>query len=110
MSKFVTEDGIPCDADSANRAIWYGMCAYWTDDWEKLVTSFSGIPCCPGCQSPGFITTAKKWLTGATEHESKGHYQYRAFINSLKDKCHGRGADFNELYEQYKLEHNPRAG
>ncbi len=45
MARFQTEDGHATNEHDGSRAMWYGNCGYWTDDWTKLkLAGSSGIP------------------------------------------------------------------
>lgn len=108
--RFQKENGKHTSHDDPNLAMWYGPCGYWTDDWAKLTTFGPGIPCCPKCGSPGFQTTAKAWLSGATRFEGEGHPGYRAFVNWMKERCGGKEFDWFEAYEKSDFARGPRRG
>ncbi len=75
----------------APKELWYGSCSYWTDDWDKLKTTPQGIPVCPHCGAPGFITPEADWLKGAQRFEDEGHPRYVEFLNANKEQCLPRG-------------------
>ena len=83
--------------------IWYGMCTYWTDDWDALTPTpeNKGIPSCPECGSVGFQMTVQEWNQGIAtlDKDSPG---YADFINELKGKCHGKTTTLAELWEIQK--------
>jgi len=71
----------------AAKEIWYGSCSYWTDDWDKLKLVGHGLPVCPCCGAPGFITPTDDWLKGAQRFEDEGHPRYVEFLNDNKERC-----------------------
>ena len=83
--KYRKEDGTNTTNDDPDRLLWYGLCTYWTDDWDKLKTT-SGIPCCPYCLGVGFQITAKNWDSGVDKF-NKDNPKYKEFIESVKEKC-----------------------
>lgn len=103
MPKYISRKrGVICSPTDPDRAVWYGMCSYWTDDWERL-KSANGIPICPHCRSPGFLTDYRTWIEGAAAYaERPGNEDYQEFLLDLKHRCRGRVA-ITELYHLYKL-------
>lgn len=85
--------------------LWYGTCTYWTDDWEAL-SNEKGIPICPDCGGPGFEISIQAWNEGIEKHEADGNPGYGKFVETLKENCHGKKADFNDLWELYQKEHD----
>jgi len=83
--------------------IWYGLCTYWTDDWDALTPTpeNKGIPSCPECGSVGFQMTVQEWNEGIKTYEADDNPGYGAFINELKGKCHGK-TTLLQLWEQKK--------
>lgn len=70
--------------------LWYGLCGYWTDDWDKLTSStgpHSGIPLCPGCGAPGFIQPVAEWWANVDSYEAHGNPGYRAKVEAEKEIC-----------------------
>jgi hypothetical protein len=101
------EKGQPTYPDDPNRLIWYGMCTYWTDDWDHVAGGSGVIPHCPSCGSPGFQTTAHDWWHGAVRFEAEGrkgfsegpHPGYVEFLGSVREVCTGRdGKSMIEIY------------
>lgn len=93
-------------------SMWYGLCTYWTDDWDKLNTTpptigrftdgpLAGIPCCPFCGAPGFVCTVAEWEEGVAEHDKK-EPGYKDFINEIKETCSGRGVTIMSLWAARK--------
>lgn len=76
--------------------VWYGLCGYWTDDWSKLRTVGSGIPCCPECGAVGFQQSADEWWRQVDAYEAAGHSGYRAKVEADKGKC-PRATAHNEV-------------
>lgn len=87
MAKFVTENGKIVSADDPKRAIWYGRCGFWTDDWDLLSKFGPGIPCCPKCNCPGYICTAGEWLDSAKKYDESGEKGYLECLVGNKGKC-----------------------
>lgn len=112
MADIRTLSGESCTADDPERGIWYGLCTYWTDDWNKVRSG--GVPQCPHCGSPGMQTTAKVWFAGAQRFQSEGNPGYMAFIAQSKEQCK-RPMKFMEWFRQWLKEHpngretNPRS-
>lgn len=72
----------------ATRSLWYGLCGYWTTDWSKLGNfKTGGIPCCPWCRAPGFITTEKEWWKNVDAYEQAHQPGYRSEIEAKQEKC-----------------------
>ena len=94
------EDGRPTTADDPKRLLWYGFCTFWTDDWSKILTVGSGIPCCPTCKRQGFQITARQWFEGAEKY-GKDHPGYTGFLLQMKEECH-RDKGFEELFGEWK--------
>lgn len=106
MQKYQTLEGQVTTNQDPNRGVWYAAgstCGYWTDNWDKLLKSELGIPCCPNCGSVGFQTTWKKWTDGAGSFEADGHPSYLTFCLEIQAKC---GAAINvkwmDRYEAWK--------
>lgn len=70
------------------KLIWYGLCTYWTDDWDAL--NLEGIPSCPECGNPGFQMTRQEWNEGVAKYEADGNPGYTHFINNVKGNCMGK--------------------
>lgn len=114
--KIRTLNGDAVSADDPQRGVWYGMCTFWTDDWDKVADGRGGIPCCPVCGAPGMQATAKVWFSGAAKHQANGNPGYVNFVNQSKEQCK-RPMKFMEWYRQWLIEHpngresgNPRSG
>lgn len=86
MPKFTTRDGKTVQSNDPARAIWYGQCGFWTDDWSVPVLVGPGIPACPKCNNVGFICTAGDWDKGAMDLDAK-EPGYLKFLNAHKAKC-----------------------
>jgi len=81
------------------KLIWYGLCTYWTDDWDNLnLKESQGIPSCPECENPGFQMTVQEWNEGIEKYEADGNPGYGECIAELKEKCHGK-TTILELWE-----------
>lgn len=104
---YCTEDGKITNADDPKRAIWYGSCGYWTDDWDKLKKVGSGIPCCPICSCVGYQTTYLLWQTSIDKHKEK-YKGYNKFIEGLKERCFHPSAFNNEYSKWLSREHPPK--
>lgn len=101
------ERGRKVGPDDPARMIWYGLCTYWTDDWNHVAGN--GVPHCPHCGSPGFIATARDWLEGALKFEAEGREGqgepgpkpgYVEFLSSFREVCSGRrGPNTLDSYE-----------
>ena len=88
--RIIDEQGQPVAADDPNRAIWYGpqVCGFWTDDWNSVAIGSLGIPVCPECGAPGFITNAGDWLGLAAQYETQDHPGYVHWLtNVAKGVC-----------------------
>lgn len=81
------DTGDQTTADDPERGLWYGQCGYWTDNWSKLVLMGPGIPCCPGCGSPGFQITAREWFDGVKKYEDAGNAGYAVQVEAQRDTC-----------------------
>lgn len=93
------QTGDPVDADDPQRGIWYGVCSFWTDDWNQLLAD--GVPRCPECGSPGFITSAERWLEEIARF-SRTNAEYEAFVRSLKGTCRGPGVSMGDAWEAHQ--------
>lgn len=87
MPKYVTDNGKEVKSDDPKRTIWYGQCGFWTDDWELLTKVGPGIPTCPKCKTPGFITGIRDWNEGIDLWDKK-EPGYTIFCNTHKEKCY----------------------
>ncbi len=85
------------------QQIWYGLCTYWTDDWDALTPSpeNKGIPTCPECGSVGFQMTRQEWNEGVAKYEADDNPGYTQFINDVKGNCLGK-TTLLEAWEQKK--------
>lgn len=97
--------GEPTTADDPDRGIWYGLCTYWTDDWAKVASG--GIPCCPVCESPGFVIDAGEWFDDASQFEANGNPRYVEFVKQSKEQCR-KPLRLLEWYRQW-LDANPQS-
>lgn len=87
--------------------VWYGMCGYWTDEWEKLkAAGETRIPCCPVCGAVGFQAEIEPWMQGAKDMNAK-QPGYLKFLNDNKNKCF-RGIGFMKEWEKYRNDHYPQ--
>jgi hypothetical protein len=91
------DNGNVTTADDPEQGVWYGLCAFWTDDWSQLKSVNGMIPCCPTCGSVGFQTTFGCWMGGARDFDSI-HPRYVEFLESHKAHCFGR----KKLMDAYK--------
>jgi hypothetical protein len=80
--------------------IWYGLCTFWTEDWPLLARTAHGIPCCPHCGAVGFQINADDWWAGVERYESEGNPGYRAFLEDLRNTCHGKSTTVLSLWGQ----------
>lgn len=78
--------------------VWYGLCTFWTATWDTLSRTPNGIPCCPHCGSPGFQTSLENW--DPARFEAEGNEGYGAFLESLREVCHGRGVTTMGLWRE----------
>jgi hypothetical protein len=85
------------------QQIWYGLCTYWTDDWDALkpTPENKGIPSCPECGSVGFQMTRQEWNEGVAKYEADGNPGYTHFINNVKGNCMGK-TTLLEAWERQK--------
>lgn len=99
MARYILEDGEETTADDPARLVWYSArCFYWSDDWASLSKSFE-VPLCPGCSSPGYMSTAEAFFKGASdfaETEAKLD-RYVDFLKSSKETC--SQSDLVSLYQ-----------
>lgn len=114
--KFLNDKG-STTADDPSRMIWYGMCGYWTDNWDSIGKVGSGIPCCPECLCPGCQVESKEWDEGAAAFQAKGNPGYVAFLADQKEQCHDEdGLTMIQRYKAWLVLHsngrvtNPRSG
>lgn len=103
----------PRPADPDDALLWYGLCTYWTTDWDKLGRTPptvidgrsvpGGIPTCPECGAVGFQATLAEWRAGiwAFDRENPG---YADWIATLEETCHGPGVTTRALWEQREKE------
>lgn len=104
MPKILDITGKSTDRANPKRLLWYGMCGYWTDDWDKLKKN-GGIPCCPNCRSVGMQIEAGKWEEGAKKFEEEGHPLYTEFVAAEKELCHSpQRSNFLQRYETWMKE------
>lgn len=111
MAKYLTEEGRVCTPDDPKRALWYGWCTYWTDDWDELRSKHpvkmsaivGGTPSCPTCGAFGFQTTAADWFAGAERFEREGNARYQEFLAYSKETCHGK-RNFIAWYREWLSE------
>jgi len=111
MPRYLRENGQRTASNDAKRQVWYGVCTYWTDDWDNISTvDVIEIPHCPHCGSPGFQTDAFSWFGGASEYD-KTNSGYLKFLVGMKETCHGRGVTLQSLYDAQGSEQsqNPTA-
>ena len=98
--KFIAHTGNPVPAESPDRLMWYGLCNYWTDDWDKVKRFGPGIPCCPICGAPGFQNVMANWDASAQEFQDNGHPDYVKFLNEVKESCL-RGKRMSSVYRMW---------
>lgn len=99
MPKYLTEDGVPTTAADPDRAVWYAHgCGTWTDDWDHLKTVGPGIPVCPTCGAPGFLTPHHDWENGVLGYDD-GHPGYAAFVAANKGRCLRAAGGFAAAWE-----------
>ena len=81
--------------------VFYGMCTFWTGDWEWLhnlnrrESPTESIPHCPFCGAPGFelnretwFEQAKTWEDGTSpKAEGIAHPGYLAMLIWGEKKC-----------------------
>lgn len=68
--------------------IFYGLCTFWTDDWEALRARTRGsTPCCPYCGAVGFEINGDEWWRQIHQHERNGHPGYAAMVEWGKGRC-----------------------
>lgn len=82
-----------------NNRIWYGLCTYWTDDFNTLATTPGGIPCCPQCGAVGFEANSGDWARDLEKFEYD-HPGYADLLKANKQVCHGRGVTIMDLASQ----------
>lgn len=101
-AKYLKQNGHHTSHADPQRLVWHGPCTYWTDDWTKLKSIGSGIPCCPHCKCPGYQTTYQNWIDSVKNFELE-HPRYSEYIELTKETCFGRGGGINFLskYEQW---------
>jgi hypothetical protein len=88
MPRHTTENGNPTTKDDPARALWYAFrCGYHTDDWDKLKKFGPGIPCCPCCGGPGFVTTVTNWDRVVAKYDAM-HPGYAGIVRQCFEKCH----------------------
>lgn len=100
-------NGQPTTGDDETRGIWFGLCTYWTDDWNKVDTSCD-IPQCPKCGSPGFQGTAKEWFDGVKRFQAEGNPGYVAFVAQSMSQCIPRMKFIDWYRDWLKLHPNGR--
>lgn len=71
------------------RVFYAANCTYWTDDFSKLQTTGSGIPCCPHCKSVGFETDLDNWWGSALAYQMNEAPGYVDFLKLAKETCFG---------------------
>jgi hypothetical protein len=100
------ETGELTTADDPQRGVWYAAattCGYWTDDWSKLQTLASGIPCCPCCHSVGLQISAEKWFE-IDQGVIAQNPRYDEWLMIAKEKCgRGEGKSFIDRYEEWYM-------
>jgi hypothetical protein len=115
MANIRSLNGDKVSDEDPQRGIWYGMCTYWTDDWDEVSDGIGGIPCCPVCGALGMQTTAADWFEGVAKFQAKGNPGYVNFVNQSKEQCK-RPMKFMEWFKQWLTEHpngretSPRSG
>ena len=67
--------------------VFYGLCTFWTDDWDSLRATGSQIPCCPHCGAVGFEKDKQEWWREIHLHETNGHPGYAAMMEWTRGKC-----------------------
>lgn len=100
---YCTSQG-PTAADDPQRMIFYAICGFWADDWDKVArTGFdrTGIPCCPACRCVGFETTAAEWQHWVQAYEADGHFRYQEFLERYHHQCHRDEGAFEAAYKAW---------
>lgn len=100
IPRIVDMSGRRVSSDDLSRAIWYGNCGFWTDDWS-LLTSFNGIPTCPECGCPGFVGEATIWLGKPLDDYEANHPGYKEFLLSAKNKCFANQGGLMEAWKRH---------
>jgi hypothetical protein len=109
--RYCRPDGTETSADDPARTVWYGMCTFWSDDWNKLPLIGTGIPVCPVCRGVGFQLSAAKWLGAAEAYQRDGPApRYVEFLTTYhKEKCYGR-QDYAPIYQRWLRAQAQQAG
>lgn len=85
---YQTIDGKKTTDSDPNRLCWYGPCMYWTDNWNALSSSPTGIPCCPYCGTVGFQITHQEWMNGAIRFAAETDQPgYPKWLLDIKEVC-----------------------
>lgn len=88
MNPYQTVMGTTTTKDDPNRLCWYGPCMYWTDNWRRLGSSISQIPCCPICGAVGFQITYAEWMEGAIRFAAETDQPgYPKWLQDIKEVC-----------------------
>jgi len=97
---YTREDGKHVHSTHEMRAVWYGVCGYWTDNWNMLRVTMGQIPCCPKCGVPGYITNWTRWLELAKQQSPL----YDEWVLSIKETCYGKQPDLHSKYQAWLSE------
>ena len=102
MNNFLDKNGKKVSRYDSSKLIWYGLCGFWTDDWDSLKSTEHKIPCCPKCGTVGMQTEAKPWFQGAQKYDKEGHPNYHKFLLDNREICfaHNSPRGFLEAYEE----------
>ena len=84
--------------------VFYGLCTFWTDDWNLMRTTRSQIPRCPKCGAVGFEMDKREWWRLIEEHEAKGHPGYKAMMTWARGKCF---PNFSSLESAWRAQEVP---
>ena len=97
LPRFVDLQRNAVECDDPERLLWYGLCGYWTDDWQKLSQTSGAlkIPACPQCNRPGFQMRWCEWFEGVDKFQSVGGNEgYHKYLTEyLRERCLGKPMD-----------------
>lgn len=103
IPRYICDKG-DTEGNNPERWIWYGVCGYWTDDFNKLPVAMGRIPTCPTCHTVGFQCEASDWEMGAEEFD-RTNPDYKTFLNDNKEKCFS-GIGCMQAYRKWR--HNKK--
>ena len=92
MPRYLKDSGVRTHALDSERLIWYGVCTYWTDNWDTVgkrlphLLGQPALPVCPHCGRPGFQITAGEWHDQIKAWDAT-HPGYAAMIEWGKEQC-----------------------